>query len=287
MNHKLPEKTQASSVEKVRFTDGMIVTAEDLHDAMNYPLDVFRTLVRAFFGCGIVCGLEVRKCTEVADKCEGQGLKGDPEHAVCITPGVAIDCHGYPIELCHAVTLEFPPDDCGNPYKACIAIRRMATEECPRPTDLCASGTQDASYECTRLREQVQVKAFIASKDELPPSLCRFAERSELKAEEDPCAEKEETVALGNKESTECTCLKACENRLCCEEAWVLLACVKVGPAGIEFMQESWRKHVKPIDCVCHDEKSLFGMPAAWRESFKGTMAAKKVGAKKRSPQQK
>ena len=135
MNHKLPETTQASSVEKVRFTDGMIVTAEDLQDAMNYPLDVFRTLVRAFFGCGIVCGLEVKLPKSEAEDCADF-------YPVCVTKGVAIDCHGYPVELCRAVTLDLPKHICKSPYEACIAIRRMASEERPRPADVCSSGTK-------------------------------------------------------------------------------------------------------------------------------------------------
>ena len=289
MNHKPIETTQASSVERVRFTDGMIVTAEDLHDAMSYPLDVFRMLVRAFFGCGIVCGLEVRKCTNVKDQCKEQAPKGGPQHAVCVAPGAAVDCHGYPIELCRPVILDFSGQDCGKPYDAYIAIRRLVSEECPRPTDLCSSGVKEAAYECTRLREQAQVRAFLVmdGKDERPPSLCQFAEASEGKPEKDPCAQKEEMVEPDDEESPECTCLKACEDPLCCEEAWVFLACYKVDKQGTGEVDWDGRKYVKPIDCVCRDERAVFRMSADWREKVVGNMASKKVSMRRPSPRQK
>ena len=55
---ELPRKVQQTSTQAVKFRDGMIITAEDLDAATRYPLNIFQTLIRAYFGCGVVCGLE-------------------------------------------------------------------------------------------------------------------------------------------------------------------------------------------------------------------------------------
>ena len=84
------------------FADGRVVSAEDLHLAMTYPLDVFRVMMRAFFGCGIVCGLELVRDPRL-DKLPKEHRRTD---TVRVLPGVALDCHGHPIQLCGAVDVD-------------------------------------------------------------------------------------------------------------------------------------------------------------------------------------
>src|SRR6059058_2405646 len=83
MNHVIEwKKTQPGSTEAVQFSDGMLVTAEDLSAAMRYPLSVIQVLLKAYFGCGIVCGL---------------GLTKPVEQPPADSPGAATDAAGKPV----------------------------------------------------------------------------------------------------------------------------------------------------------------------------------------------
>ena len=51
MNQTMKMKiSRPGPIESVMFTDGMLVTAEDLNSAMRYPLTVMQVLNRAYFG---------------------------------------------------------------------------------------------------------------------------------------------------------------------------------------------------------------------------------------------
>jgi hypothetical protein len=111
----------------------MLVTADDLQAAMNYPLSVVQVLLRSYFGCGIVCGLDVTDPN--ADKPSPENPECEPDHGfvIEIEPGVALGCDGYPIELCSKVKLNLSPDPCGCKLTAAetrfIAIRRERSAE--------------------------------------------------------------------------------------------------------------------------------------------------------------
>jgi len=267
---QLPEVTQRTSLESVQFKDGMVVSADDLHRAMTYPVDVLRTLVRAYLGCGVVCGLEVKP-------------KGASGFAICVTRGLAVDCYGYPLQLADAVTLDLTPDECltaeareQGGYSVCIAMRRVVTDEYPRPTGECGETARDPSYQCTRLQEQVQVKAYLEGAEDQPSkasTICMYKpeEAESTQAVDESC----ETVAEGSENVEEdrdlCSCLKACEDQPCCNDSWVLLACVwvstKEGVQGIKVDDISYdkRKYVKPIDCLCQER---YPMPSHWETAI-------------------
>ncbi|MGC1951660.1 MAG: hypothetical protein WA970_03585, partial [Gammaproteobacteria bacterium] len=213
---QLPEATEPTALERVRFKDGMVVNADDLHDAMTYPVDVLRTLARAYFGCGIVCGLEVKH-------------KEDTNFTIEVKKGVALDCYGYPLELCGSVSLDLKHDKCAESDTVYIAIRRVTTDELPRPASDCAGEAREPEYQCTRVQEHVQIKVF--AKDNLPKTICMHAEAEELEEEEsDEECEREEggADAMGAAQDglDLCACLTVCEDEACCDDAWVLLACV-------------------------------------------------------------
>src|SRR5262249_54950808 len=111
----LPKATRSTSLQAVNFKDGMIVTADDLATAMRYPLAVFQTLVRAYFGCGIVCGLDVKQVTPAAPPNPNCPPPTNSNYMVCIDRGVALGCDGYPIELCAPINLDLTPDPCCTP----------------------------------------------------------------------------------------------------------------------------------------------------------------------------
>ncbi|OLT00515.1 hypothetical protein BJF90_34975 [Pseudonocardia sp. CNS-004] len=145
---ELPETTRPTTIESVTFRDGMIVTADDLDAAMRYPTSLLLTVNRAFFGCGVVCGLGLRP------KSEGGWV-------LCVDPGVAIDCRGYPIELCRSVELDLSPEACGceaPPDKVCIAVKRITSDAAP--PHACACDLDEPQFDCRRVRDHVVVKVF-------------------------------------------------------------------------------------------------------------------------------
>ena len=239
----LYETTKATSIEAVKFKDGMIVTANDLEAAMRYPVSMFQTLVRSYFGCGVVCGMEF-----VPDP---NAIKGEPSYVFCIKPGVALDCHGFPLALCSPVKIDLTPDPCSpveTQQKVCIAIRRYTSDEAPR--DACACDTDDPRFQCTRVRDHVMIKAFLEGElNDLPGSLCAKPEDDD--GEEQYCEPVEaEAGTAGNGIAALCECLKACPDCDCCGDAWVLLGCVDLEAGKINFDLRR-RKYVKPIECLC------------------------------------
>lgn len=235
--HILYDKTQATDIKSTVFADGMVVTADDLKAAMDYPSRLMQPLIRAYFGCGIVCGLEVHRHPRDAKD----------TLIVKVEPGVALDCHGHPLYLCESVTIDLTPDPCAAehwPTKVCIAIRRDTVPEAPREDgDDCDDGNH-CHYR--REHELVRITAFSlkpTKSSDWPKSLC---------------AHPENYAADDNGEHWQCDCLKTCPDLHCCGEAWVLLACVDIELDTCELtVDNSRRKFIKPIECVCKWEEMV------------------------------
>src|SRR4051812_5314156 len=111
----LASESRKASTQAVNFTDGMLVTAEDLGAAMHYPLGVLQVLARSYFGCGIVCGLDLELTKPPpaaqqggygASESEGSAPPATPNFVLLVKSGVALDCAGLPIELCDTVKLD-------------------------------------------------------------------------------------------------------------------------------------------------------------------------------------
>lgn len=236
---------QSTRTEQIVFKDGMIVTAEHLQTAMHYPVSLFQTLVRAYFGCGIVCGLKV----DAVDGCttckSDEGKKNVWD--VKISQGVALDCQGYPLQLCKPVSINLKPDPCScdePPTSVCIAIRRYEAEDSQtKPSCNVAEGGQ---VHDPLKREQVMIQVFECCK--LPENACM---RPTLNP---PAQEAQDEEDCSTELEKLCDCLKACPDHQCCGEGWVLLACLKLDQCGIKVIDNSQRKYVKPIDCVCSPE---------------------------------
>lgn len=219
----LPAKTKPTDIESVTFRDGMIVTADDLDAAMRYPASLLHTVLRAYLGCGVVCGLALRP-----KQSTGGGW------VLCVDRGVAIDCRGYPIELCGPVELDLSPDACAcdePPGKVCIAIRRATSAEAPR--DVCSCDVDKPRFDCRRVRDHVVVKAFTAA--ELYALSGTVCQRTAASAKVPVCD------AL--------TACPACASG----DSWILLGCVTLHKdKGIDGAPDvSDRRWVKPVEALC------------------------------------
>ncbi len=291
MKQNTPKQViQPTSLQQVRFNDGMIVTAEDLQDAASYPLDVFKTLIRAFFGCGIVCGLKV-KISAVAEQKESWCVE--------VKPGVALDCYGHPIELCKPIKFDFNEAyqcDPNPPKCVCIAIRRYTTEEDPRPNPASSDEKGGQENDCTRVREHIMIKVFDPTDTcDKPKNIC-MVDSEDIGC----CPDDEKYPGYGDypakqgydTNSTQehdkfCECIKCCPDKECCGDAWVLLACIKLGDCGVECVENRLRKYVKPIHCCCPPEgKECVERPRSeGKEKYNEPVkpAPKKLPARKRT----
>lgn len=258
------KKTQPGSSEAVQFSDGMLVTAEDLTAAMRYPLSVIQVLLKAYFGCGIVCGLDLKdpaqaKATEAraseatngepapgGTRETGHPAKRDLNFILTVEKGVALGCDGYPIEICGPLKLDLTPDPCRldpKPRPMFIAARRVtAAEAAARPCGCGPTGGEPAQ-QCTRMRDHVLVQAF--EEKDRPADICWV-----------PPAAKDAAAAAGPAPALTgaaaiCRCLKQCGECNCCGKPWVLLGSVMVGEQGLGPIDTTGRRYVKPIACVC------------------------------------
>jgi len=260
------KKTQPGSTEAVQFTDGMLVTADDLTAAMRYPLAVVQVLLKAWFGCGVVCGLDLRNpaAGKGGEKASGEaGATGTaqgkvpekryPNFILTVEKGVALGCDGYPIEICGPLKLDLTPDPCRldrNPQKLFIAARRVtAAEAAARPCGCAPTGGEPAQ-QCTRMRDHALVQAF--DQDHLPADICRTPAPAKESGEDAQAAPAPEEKLTGT--AAVCACVKQCGECACCGEPWVLLGSVWVGEQGLDRIDTSGtsgRRWVKPIACAC------------------------------------
>ena len=289
-----PGTIHPMSAESVNFKNGMIVTADDLGAAMMYPVALMQTVNRAVFGCGVVCGFELRPDPELCgrkgpcDPCAKDGTEGNrqayPNFVVEIGRGAALDCAGLPIEICKPVRFDIAPESCGCDSQGgtvCILARRVSASEAPRG-NCCDTG---AVPQCSRQRDHVEIRAF--TPDKLPHQVCM---RAPDRPKDDGCGNgqtsddaypapsvpatpsaptaargretREEVIVTGSRRPSLCDCLKTCGDCDCCGEGWVLLGCVTLCEGGI--LVDSFdgdrayrmRRWIKPIACACDNEKT-------------------------------
>ncbi|OJF14191.1 hypothetical protein [Couchioplanes caeruleus] len=226
----LPRKTKPTSTASVTFRDGMIVTAEDLAASQQYSVSLLQTVLRAYFGRGVVCGLSLAVKTPPEKQ---------PAWVVRVDPGMAIDCEGRPIELCGPVELDLSPEACScqtPPDEVYLLARRVTTDEAPKDpcSCSCASDLDAAQFDCRRTREQVLIQAF--SREDLEALRAKVCRRPEEEGDA-------HSLCAGWTRCPGCGC----------GECWILLGSVKLdkdnGIDGLPDMTE--RAWVNPIEVLC------------------------------------
>lgn len=240
----LPSAEQSTGRETAKFHDGMIVHAEDLEAATHYPVSLLQTVLRSYFGCGVVCGLELGRMTP---------HEGEPSWVVTVGRGLAVDCQGFPLELACPIKLDFTPDPCSSeppPGQAYIAIRRITSDEAT--SDPCGCSQEPADKDCNRLRDWALVRAFTqAQLDELPDGICRHEGKgNERGAGHRDCAEETENEENTGDATDWCAPLKDC-GRCSCDGSWVLLGTIGLGDSGVSDPDTRDRRWVKPVEVLC------------------------------------
>jgi hypothetical protein len=290
-----PQVLLPTSIERVQFHDGQLVDADALTAATMFPVSLLQLVLRSYLGCGIVCGLEV--------------IRPDQDRpCVRITPGVMVDCHGYPVELCREVVLDLTPDPCAcetEPRTLCIVMRRATSEDAPRQPCGCGcgcGGTGGGVHDCNRLRDQVLIKAVdvdrldpvrdhVCSKLPDDPGGCHGGGKPgepETPGASGSSPEIDGSSILGpgsEHEHPHCECLMACAERCCAERSWVLLACVTIRPVDDECasgytldpVDRDGRTYVKPIEC-CRSSHERERLPEVSEPEEPITPPAESVG---------
>jgi hypothetical protein len=149
-----------------RFTQGLLLQAEDLTQTVDYTRDLNRLMFRSLFGCGVICGLVVKaevKCCKLY---------------IQVAHGLALDSCGDPVHVPRAQTLvidpECDPDFCDDLW---IVLRRYEKCCAPRaamcPTD---DDDDDAPSVCTRVRDGFEIRVLC----ERPPCACGCPPRAHV-----------------------------------------------------------------------------------------------------------
>jgi len=232
---QLPRKARPTGLERVTFHDGMLVSADDLDAAARYPVSLLQSVLRAYLGCGVVCGLGlwVRRT-----------VKGEPAWILCVDRGLAIDCEGYPVELCAPVELDLTPDPCAcepPPTTVLIAVRRTTSAE---STHRCCDDAED----CGRVRDHTLVRAFMPEELDALDVCRRDLPEPE---DDDRCDDRDEKDDTGGRTGW-CQVLTTCPS--CeCDAEWILLGAVTLDEdRGIlgepDLRAKRW---VKPVEALC------------------------------------
>jgi hypothetical protein len=256
----LPFKEKATGLESTIFHDGMVVTADDLETAARYPVSLLQSVLRSYFGCGVVCGLELTPVTKPM---------AEYPWVVRVACGLALDCQGFPIELTCPVELDFTPDPCAPgdlPSEVFIALRRITSSE---PTnEPCHCSEHQTDDDCSRVRDRALVKAFTKEQLlKLPGGMC--GQHAEQDQNSKKCANApDKLVPVGDGEIKRsaavkdwCTVLKECQ--CSCRGDWVLLGTVELLTGkpeqgrGIGTIDTGLRRWVKPTEAYCAPKQDV------------------------------
>lgn len=186
--HKEP-----STLVRPEYGPGLLLNDDDLRQAVDYTRDLNRLIFRALLGCGVICGFKVSTEFECGHL------------VVKIEKGVALDCHGDPVNLTAAASIVIDPS-CGAdlPTKLWVLVRRYQRACAPRGTVCCPDDDDDAHSVSTRIRDGIEI-VIVKDKPECacgcPESETPAAAATNAKAVKRASAA---AAADGNQEPGEC-----------------------------------------------------------------------------------
>jgi hypothetical protein len=134
-----------SNLVRPRYSPGLLLRDDDLTQAVDYTRQLSRLLFRSFFGCGVVCGLEVN----TPEGCGGLN--------VTVSEGLALDCHGDPIHVTKTETLKLDIQCVPQPPNLLWVLIRHYNKCCTPRTAVCASEEDETATVCTREMEGYEI----------------------------------------------------------------------------------------------------------------------------------
>jgi hypothetical protein len=134
------------SLVRPKFAPGIMLLDEDLTAAVEYPRALTRLLFRSLFGCGVVCGFEVAAAPDCGD------LK------ITVKPGVALDGHGDPIEVCSDQIVGWPCEEKVREKGVWLVICRSGERSCVQRDVACPGDDGGKSSVPTRTTDCFEIK---------------------------------------------------------------------------------------------------------------------------------
>lgn len=156
-----------SKLERARFGPGMLLQHEDLEQLNTYTRDLSRLLFQSFFGCGVVCGLEV------------SGVQACNKLEVTVQKGLALSCSGDPVYVPEFKTV-YTNDNFDVTKERKVWVVLCATKKCCAPrTSTCCSDDDQATSDSTRERDCFEIRVL---KNKRPDCACGCPEPTDNQA---------------------------------------------------------------------------------------------------------
>ena len=140
-------QTVAATLERPRYSPGLILEDSDLSAAVDYTRELSRLLFRNLFGCGVICGLNVKIDSECG-------------HNVTVSHGLALDGSGDPLQLPAPVTIAIDKkqDEQISKDKSAFWVVLCGKEKLCQPRALvCEADDYDGVTQATRIRALSEV----------------------------------------------------------------------------------------------------------------------------------
>jgi hypothetical protein len=148
VNKKYASQTGLSTLERPRYSAGLLLEDDDLTAAVTYTRNMMRLMFRSLFGCGVICGLDVTAQLT----CNGTCVE------VTVGKGVALECLGDPIEIPKAVKVTYDAD-C-DPVPEWLWVTVCYLEKCCRPKDVSCSPDEHGQIVQTRVMDGFEVRVY-------------------------------------------------------------------------------------------------------------------------------
>ena len=267
-------KAGSSGIERPLFSPGLLLEDEDLTAGVNYTRELSRLLFRSLFGCGVICGLEVKG--ELF--CKRQQLR------VTVGPGLALDGAGNPMQVTKSVPLATRAD-C-DPLPDTVWVVICYRDQPCRSREVACSPDADSQSVKTRAVDAWEIKLYgdppacacscgkkpKGTEQPLPGNCCEDL----LEPAADAAANNTEPAADPNAEPDPCDCYKkhfAASSCVDCGCSCVLIATVSTKvdtkdvaidlnlPDDIETKADSSvRRWIRPVltgMCKCRKAKAV------------------------------
>jgi hypothetical protein len=257
-------QTVAAIIERPRYSPGLILEDSDLTSAVDYTQSLSRLLFRNLFGCGVICGLNVKIDTDC-------GLN------VTVSPGLALDGCGDPLQLPAPVTIAFDKKKADQISKdgSVFWVTLCGKEKLCQPRALvCEADDYDGVTQATRIRSLSELSISF----EKPECICGCpdpdqkpgaAQGTSASAAAGPVSGRDTCVddhATRVDCAEDCGCGTACDCGCCVLLARVSFAVGKESPDGKWTVQHKGvRRLVRPAMVADRDP---FAPPATTDEAI-------------------
>jgi hypothetical protein len=219
----------------------MLLQHEDLEQLNTYTRDLSRLLFQSFFGCGVVCGLQV------------SGIADCGHLIVTVQKGLALACSGDPVYVPEKTIAKTDKEKFDPTKNTQVWVALCPTKKCCAPrTTTCCSDDDEATSDCTREKDGFEIRIYKARPDcacgcpppqdtnqsgAAPPPYPQGENLCQCADPKDPCYKDHYAGTCG------CTCGE-CSG---CDCKCILLAFLKVDAAGKWKADHTVRRFIRPV----------------------------------------